>query len=141
MVRQMTIQFKNTPSEATLSEIEACVRFIRKHAKDLIEMEGDSKWTKGNLIFRETFDKEGMYTFMVGALASGKVTLHIMPLYAINEFKEKYKDSFAPFSSGKSCIQFKHFKDLPKKELEDIIKNGSKQFKIIMQDYYKKRNK
>ena len=141
MVRFLTMQFKNNPTSSTLKEINLCLAFIRKHAPDLIEVEGDSKWTKGNVIFREDFDKPGMYTFMLGALANGKVTLHLMPLYGIKSLKDKYTTEFKSVSSGKSCIAFKYFNDLPLSALQDIIENGSKQFKIVMQAYYAKRNK
>ena len=69
---------------------------------------------------------------MVGALKNGKVTWHMMPMYGVTEMKEKWSDSLAPYVSGKSCINFKTFSELPEDALLDIVQNGTPMFKKEM---------
>ncbi|BCE03080.1 hypothetical protein [Marinicellulosiphila megalodicopiae] len=140
MVRQIKMQYKNSSSPEILKQMSLCAQFISKHAPELIELEGDSKWTQGNLLFRFPEDEQGFYAFMLGALASKKVSLHIMPLYGIEHFRVKYEQAFKPFISGKSCIQFSKFNDLPQKALLDVVKNGTKQFKSVMQAQRNKKS-
>lgn len=135
------MEYRNNPSQQTLVEIEATLAFIRKHQAELVELPGDSKWTSGYKVFRYDSDGEGLYTFMVGALKNGKVTWHIMPLYGVTEIKDKWLDQLQPFVSGKSCINFKKFSDLPEDALIDIVKRGSKLFKEVMIEYHNKRKK
>ena len=133
------MKFKNSPNSDTLHEISLVLNFIRKHAPELIEKEGDSKWTSGHRVFAFKDDEPGMYTFMVGALKSGKVTWHIMPMYGVAEMKNRWSQVLSPFVSGKSCIQFKSFNELPLEALEDIVSNGTVLFQKEMAAYYAKK--
>lgn len=135
------MEYRNAPNEDTLREIEKTVSFIRKHSKNLVEKPGDSKWTEGHLVFAFQDDAPGMYAHMVGALKNGKVTWHMMPMYGVSEMKEKWSDVLAPFVSGKSCINFKQFEDLPAEALLDIVQQGTPLFKQEMDAYYAKRKK
>lgn len=135
------LDYKNSPSPETLKEIEKTLQFIRQHSTDLTEKAGDSKWTQGHTVFAYADDEPGMYTFMVGALKSGAVTWHMMPMYGVSEMKEKWQESLSPFVSGKSCINFKRFSDLPTDAITDIVRHGTPLFQIEMQAYYAKRKK
>jgi hypothetical protein len=135
------MEYKNAPNPITLNEIEKTLSFIRKNAKGLIEKPGDSKWTKGHTVFAFPEDGPGLYTYMVGALKSGKVTFHVMPMYGVAEMKEKWTQVLAPFTSGKSCLNFDKFGDLPKDALLDITKNGTGLFKKEMDAYNANRAK
>jgi hypothetical protein len=137
----VTTQYRNNPDQETLGEIENTLNFIRQHSNELIEIEGDSKWTAGNVLFRDKDEAVGMYTYMVGALSNGKVTLHIMPLYAVDELNSKYSSDFKPFSSGKSCIKFSKFSDLPIDALRDVIQTGAPLFRDVMKAFNAKRKK
>lgn len=129
------MQYKNDPSQDTLTEINKVLSFIRQHAKGLIEKPGDSKWTEGNCLFSFEDDQPGFYTFMVGALKNGKVTWHMMPMYGVVDMKKKWGKELSPFTSGKSCIQFKKFDDLPREALLDIVKNGTAMFQQVMLEH------
>lgn len=135
------MDYKNNPSEETLAEINQTLTFIRKFDKTLVEKPGDSKWTDGHTVFCFENDEPGMYTHMVGALKNGSVTWHMMPMYGVTEMKEKWGDALSSFVSGKSCIKFKTFSELPQDALEDIVKNGGPLFKKEMEAYYAKRKK
>jgi len=135
------MQYKNNPNAETLKQIEDTIKFIRQHSKNLTEKPGDSKWTDGHCVFCFANDEPGMYAYMVGALKSGKVTLHMMPMYGVAEMKEKWSEDLKPFVSGKSCINFKSFEDLPIAALLDIVQRGTGMFKEEMTAYYAKRKK
>jgi hypothetical protein len=135
------VEYKNNPNPETLLEIENTLQFIRQHSIDLVEKEGDSKWTQGHTVFAFDDDDPGMYTFMVGALKNGAVTWHMMPMYGVSEMKEKWTESLAPYVSGKSCINFKRFSELPQEALRNIVSNGTPLFQKEMQAYYAKRKK
>jgi len=133
------MEYKNSPSPQTLLEIEKTLNFIRQHSKNLVEKPGDSKWTLGQTVFAFPDNKSGMYTYMVGALKSGKVTWHMMPIYGVTLMKEKWQESLASFKSGKSCIQFKSFDELPSDAITDIVRNGTPLFKTEMDSYNARR--
>lgn len=133
--------YKNDPNRHTLSEIEKTLTFIRENTTGLIEKPGDSKWTAGHTTFAFPDDIQGMYTYMIGALKNGKVTWHIMPLYGVSEMREKWSAALEPFVSGKSCINFNNFDDLPQNALIDITHTGTGMFKKEMEAYYAKRQK
>jgi hypothetical protein len=64
-----------------------------------------------------------------------------MPMYGVAEMKSKWSDSLAPFVSGKSCINFKSFSDLPTEAITNITEVGTELFKKEMELYYAKRTK
>lgn len=135
----LNMEYKNAPSQDTLAEIERVLAFIRKHSQGLIEKSGDSKWTHGYCLFCNKEDAPGFYTHMVGALKNGKVTWHIMPLYGVAELKEKWPDALKPFVSGKSCIQFNRFSDLPHDAILDIVQRGGPLFREVMLTHLSKK--
>lgn len=135
------MQYKNDPDPLTLIEIDKTLTFIRTYAHSLEEQPGNSKWTTGNRIFSYAEDKPGIYVYMIGALKNGKVTWHMMPMYGLEEMRDKWSKRLRPFVSGKSCIQFRKFDDLPIDATTDIVSNGTDLFKQVMVDYRAKRAK
>ncbi len=122
--------------DETIDRVRA---FIREHAPDLIETGGDSRWTVGNILFRYESDAPGMYAYMVGPLKNGKVSWHLMPLYAVESIREKCSEPLKPFISGKSCIQFARFDDLPLETLRLLVTDGTPLFKEAMEAHLRKR--
>lgn len=113
-------------------QINSILELVRTHAPNLVEMDGDTKWTTGNIVFKyPDYKKEGDYVFMVGALKSGKTTFHLMPLYGVPGMAQKYSQELKSFAAGKSCINFKNYADLPEAALIDIIKTGTPLFKEV----------
>ncbi len=132
------MDYKNNPNAKTLIEINKVLEFIRIHAPSLKEKAGSTKWSQGHTVFCfNNEETDGAYVFMIGALKSGKVTWHMMPLYGVEEVKEKYTDNLKPFQSGKSCIQFKSFDDLPLSDLEKIVSEGTPLFEIVWKHHKK----
>lgn len=121
------------PTEHQRREIDRVCDFIVWHSRDLTQIAGDSRWTEGNVLFRYESDEPGMYAYMVGPLKDGRISLHLMPLYALPELREQHAEAFKPFSAGKSCIHFDSFDDLPQEALKDVIERGTPQFKAAME--------
>ena len=133
------MNYRHNPNPSTLAEIDKTRRFICEHAPELIEQDGSSKWTDGHRVFYDPDESADQYTFMVGALKNGNVTWHMMPIYAVSELKERWATSLQPFLSGKSCIQFKTFAELPQDALEDIVRNGTPAFQQVLKTLKKKK--
>lgn len=121
------------PSEHQSRQIQRVCDFIAEHTGELIPCAGDSRWTEGHILFRYESDQPGMYAYMTGPLKNGRVSLHLMPLYALPELRDKYLEAFEPFAAGKSCIHFAHFDELPFDALADIVENGTPRFKAAME--------
>ena len=105
----------------TLIEARA---FIKSNTEGLSEEINTGKWLKGYLFF-------SFNSTMVFALApQGKLatTLHMMPFYGSPELQNKHRSALEPFLTGKSCIAFKRFSDLPQESLLNIVKEGTKAF-------------
>jgi hypothetical protein len=119
-------------------QIQKVTSFIEKHAPDLNKMDGDSKWTDGAILYKYDGMQDGFYVFMVGPISGDKVSWHMMPLYGVLEFQDKYQEDLKPFEAGKSCINFKNFDDLPLEALEDIVSEGTKAFFPIWEKHRKK---
>lgn len=123
------------------AQIDKIVDLVTKLAPDLELIPGNSKWSEGNLVFRYPGSDDGVYAFMLGALKNGKTTFHMMPYYGLPDMRAKYDEVFKPFISGKSCINFKNYDDLPLNALEDVVENGTPAFKPIWEEYHKKNQK
>lgn len=126
------MNYRHNPNPTTLAEIDKTRRFICERAPNLTEQDGVSKWTEGHRVFFDPDGSSDQYTFMVGALKNGNVTWHMMPIYAITELKERWATTLKPFLSGKSCIQFKTFDELPTNALDDIVRNGTPAYQQVL---------
>lgn len=128
-------------NEHQRAEIDRVRAFIREHAPDLTETVGDSRWTEGKLLFRYASDEPGMYAYMVGPLKNGKISWHLMPLYAVESIRESCEAALKPFVTGKSCIAFKSFDDLPVEALTIVVRDGTPLFKEAMDAHLASRKR
>lgn len=128
-----------TDHQAT--EIDRVRAFIHEHAPDLIETAGDSRWTEGKILFRFESDEPGMYAYMIGPLKNGKVSWHIMPLYAVESIRDACEAALKPFVTGKSCIAFKTFDDLPVDALTTLVRDGTPLFREAMEAHLAERRR
>lgn len=90
-------------------------------APELDEAVNDGRWLKG-LIFYTT---GGHMMFAVGPKGSKKTVFHMMPFYGSAGLQAAHRDALAPFLTGKSCITFRRFDDLPMEAVADIIERGT----------------
>lgn len=133
--------YRNAPSAETLAEVDKTLQFIRKYAPELTEQAGTSKWTDGHTVFFDPATTPDQFVFMVGALKNGKVTWHLMPMYGVPELKERWTEALKPFASGKSCIHFRQFNELPQDALQDIVKHGAPRFSEIVREMKKNKRR
>jgi hypothetical protein len=117
-----------TPTAKQQQEISKVIELINKHAPNLTQKDGDSPWTKGKTIFCFADSKPGDYVYMVGALANGKVTFHLMPMYG----NKAYQSSLTKFITGKSCIEFENYQDLPEDVIIEILEKGTVEFQKVV---------
>jgi len=129
----------NTDQQDT--EIDRVRAFIREHAPYLIEAAGDSRWTEGKILFRFESDEPGMYAYMVGPLKNGKISWHLMPLYAVESIRDQCEALLKPFVTGKSCIAFRSFDDLPLDTLTTVVRDGTPAFQEAMEAHLAKRKR
>lgn len=96
-------------------------KLINKYAPNLEEQIDNGKWYKGLITYKTP---DGNFVYAVGPRTGGFTTFHMMPYYASGDLQTHYGAELKKFLSGKSCIQFKQFSDIPKEALVDIIKQG-----------------
>ena len=108
-------------TESQKTSISELKKLINTHAPNLEEQVDNGKWYKGLITYKTT---DGNFVYAIGPRAGGFTTFHMMPYYASVNLQTHYGPELKKFLSGKSCVQFKHFDDLPKSALVDIIKQG-----------------
>jgi len=90
-------------------------------APDLVESVNDGRWLNG-LIF---YSACGSMLFAVGPKGAKKTVFHMMPFYGSAALQSAHREALAPFLTGKSCITFRRFDDLPVHNIADIIERGT----------------
>ena len=93
-------------------------------APDLGVAVNDGKWLRG-LIF---FSAGPNMVYAVGPKGTTKTVFHMMPFYGSPVLQERHGPALAPFLTGKSCITFRRFDDLPAEALTDIVGRGTPVF-------------
>ncbi len=116
-------------SNLTPEQVEN-VHFLRRLLQDsgdeLVEEVCGGKWYTGLLTYKRSGSD---YTvFALGPLAKGFTTFHMMPYYASADLQKSHGAALKPFLSGKSCLKFKRYADLPHESLQAIIKGGAETF-------------
>ena len=110
-------------------EVQKIITLINKLAPELVQVNGDSKWTEKQILFRYPDDVKGSYYFAISRLTSGKISWHMMPYYGIPELQLKWQEKLRAFSKGKSCIHFYKFDELPHDAITAIVEFGSIKFR------------
>ncbi len=113
--------YLNPFTESQRNAISELKKLINKFAPNLEEQIDNGKWYKGLITYKTP---DGNFVYAVGPRTGGFTTFHMMPYYASGELQTHYGAELKKFLSGKSCIQFKQFSDIPKEALIDIIKQG-----------------
>jgi hypothetical protein len=96
---------------------------LRETSPGLVEAIDDGKWFGGLLTYTTT---GGAFVYALGPRAGGTTTFHMHPYYGSKALQERHGLALKKFLTGKSCIRFKRYEDLPEDALRDIILNGPK---------------
>ena len=100
--------------------ISAVRNLIRELNPGVVERIDDGKWFVGLLTYSTP---EGAFLYALGP-RSGRTTFHMMAYYGSKALQERHGPSLKPFLTGKSCIRFDSFEQLPEGALRDIIEGS-----------------
>ena len=89
---------------------------------DLDEQVCTDKWYGGLLVYN---DPKGYSVYALGPRANGKTTFHMLPYYCSATYHERHGVALKKFLSGKSCLLFKHARELPLDSIKDILTGGA----------------
>ena len=94
---------------------------IRANAEGLQETVNSGRWLNGSVFYTA----DGQMIYAIGPKGKTKTTLHMMPYYGSPFLQERHGEALATFLTGKSCIAFRRFSELPLDALTDIIGRGT----------------
>ena len=114
---------EKTSAQQRESLIEAHA-FIVSNTEGLSEEINTGKWLTGYLFF----SANSTMVFALAPQGESSTTLHMMPYYGSTELQNKHQSALKPFLTGKSCIAFERFSDLPRESMLNIVKDGTKVF-------------
>ncbi len=89
----------------------------------LVEEIDQGKWFGGLLTYNTT---DGLFAFALGPRGEGLTTFHMMPYYGSPLLQQRHSAVLKKFLTGKSCIRFQNFADLPEEALRDILSSTEK---------------
>ncbi len=97
--------------------IQAIRRLVVRQNPTLEEQVDAGKWYTGLLVY----SAPGLGTlFALGPRPKGFTTFHMMPYYGSTALQQRHGAALKRFLTGKSCIKFKRYADLPEDALRDI---------------------
>ena len=94
---------------------------IGQNADGLNEHVNTGRWLTGFVFYAAL----GQMIFAIGPRGKTKTTFHMMPYYGSPALQERHRDALSPFLTGKSCIAFRKYSDLPHDALSDIVRRGT----------------
>jgi len=70
------------------------------------------------------YSADGQMIYAIGPKGKTKTTLHMMPYCGSPVLQERHGKALSTFLTGKSCIAFRRYCELPLEALTDIICRG-----------------
>ena len=110
-----------TASFDQTTSIRQLRRLILENSRGLQESINRGKWLAGYIFYSHN----SKMIYAIGAKKGKKVSFHMMPYYGSPTLQAKYGKALEKFQSGKSCIEFVNFSDLPESALVAIIRSGT----------------
>ena len=104
--------------------LRALRTLVKENTEELSEEVNLGKWLAGYIFY----SKGSRMLFAMAPQGKAKVTFHMMPYYGSPQLQLRYQGELKLFLTGKSCIAFKNFSDLPRSALVAIVREGSKGF-------------
>lgn len=105
-----------TGTQAT--SIRAIRQLIVELNPELIEEIDTGKWFGGKLVY---YTPDRIQVFALGPLSDGFSTFHMMAYYGSPALQERHGADLKKLLTGKSCIKFKEFSQIPDAAIRDII--------------------
>ncbi len=108
---------------------------IRSNAQPLEERVNLGRWLNGFVFY----SAGGQMIYAIGLKGKTKTTLHMMPFYGSPVLQERHGEALAPFLTGKSCIAFRTYAELPIEALTDIILRGTPVMVAMVEEHARAR--
>ena len=104
--------------------LRALRALVKENSEELSEDVNSGKWLAGYIFY----SKGSRMLFAMSPQGKARVTFHMMPYYGSPQLQLRYQGDLKPFLTGKSCIAFKNFSELPRSALVAIVREGSAGF-------------
>lgn len=111
-------------SDGQIRSLRSLRTLILKHTVGLGESINSGKWLTNYLFY----SANSKMVYAIGPIGKSKTTLHMMPYYGSEVLQQKHGEALSPFLTGKSCIAFLDFSDLPINTLKSIFEVGTPAF-------------
>ncbi len=96
------------------------------------------KWFGGLLTYNSP---DGTFMYALGPKTGGLCTFHMMPYYGSTDLQQRHHEALKKHLTGKSCIKFKHFSDLPEGVIADIVGTTPKFIEVFREMRANKKTK
>ena len=128
--------------ESMTAEQAASIRSVRSLIVELnpylVEEIDTGKWFGGMLTY---YTEDRINVFALGPLTGGFTTFHMMAFYGSKVLQERHVEALKKLLSGKSCIKFRNFSDVPEDALRDIIGATPKYAEVAREMFAKRKKK
>ena len=118
-------------SDDQVDSLRALRRLISTNTQGLDEGVNDGRWRNGYVFY----SADGQMIYAIGPKGKTKTTLHMMPYYGSPSLQELHGDALSSFLTGKSCIAFRKYSELPLGAVTDIICRGTPVMVAMIEDH------
>lgn len=94
---------------------------ITKNCDGLQESINQGRWLNGFIFYSAA----GQMVYAMGPKGTTKTTLHMMPFYGSPALQERHREALSDLLTGKSCIAFRSYSELPLDAVTDILRSGT----------------
>lgn len=108
-------------SDDQVNSLRGLRSLIDQNSAGLDEGVNTGRWLNGYVFY----SAHGQMIYAIGPKGKSKTTLHMMPYYGSPVLQERHGEALSTFLSGKSCIAFHGYSELPLDALTDIICRGT----------------
>ena len=121
---------------------KASIRKVRELIVELntylVEEIDTGKWFGGMLTY---YTEDRINVFALGPLTGGFTTFHMMAFYGSPALQAQHGVALKKLLSGKSCIKFKDFSEVPEPALRGVIEATPKYAELAREMFAKRKKK
>ena len=94
---------------------------IGQNSEGLDECVNTGRWLNGFVFYSAL----GQMVYAIGPKGKTKTSFHMMPFYGSPVLQERHGAALSTFLTGKSCIAFRRYSEVPLDALTDIVRRGT----------------